>query len=278
MSIPPHDEESPRPHSRETMGGLAKGLAIIELFDGRRAQMTAAEAARATGTSRATARRCLLTLEELGYVTRGEGQSFVAGSRMMRLGRGYSPPASLAEAAQPLLERVRDELREPVALACLEDAQVYMIARAESARIVTTGVRAGGRLPLYCSATGRVLTSELGEAELERLVARIRFVAHTPKTCVTRERFLALVEKARREGFACSDEEMEVGMRSMAIPLRGPDGVIRFCLSMSTSSARTTLRQMEERYLPILRRHVQGFEQLVADLFPEGDRIGAGTL
>ncbi|WEX09681.1 IclR family transcriptional regulator C-terminal domain-containing protein [Chelativorans sp. AA-79] len=254
-----------RQQSREQMAGLAKGLAIIELFDGIRSRLTAAEAARATGTSRATARRCLLTLEELGYVARGEEQSFVPCARMSRLGRGYTPPASLGEAAQPLLERLRDDLEEPAALSVLEGTDVLIVARAESARIVTTGVRAGGRLPVYCSATGRVLTGEYTRDRLERLLSHVKLAPLTPKTCISVAEFVRLTERARAEGVAYCDEEIEMGMRSMAIPVHGPDGRIKYALSMSTSSARTSLSEMEQRYLPILRRHLKYFEQLIAD-------------
>lgn len=260
-----------KPHGRETMGGLAKGLAIVELFDGTRTRITAADAARETGTSRATARRCLLTLEELGYVARRDGQTFEACARMMRLGRGYQQPASLAEAAAPHLERVRDELQEPAALSVLEGNEVLIIARAESSRIVTTGVKAGGRLPLYCSATGRVLAGELTADEIARRLARTEFRRLTEKTTRSVEEFVQRVREARTEGYAVSDEEMEMGMRSMAVPIHGPDGRVTYALSMSTSSARTSLDEMKERYLPILRRNLRHFEELIREAAPGRD-------
>lgn len=268
MSTPGQGDESAKQHSREVVAGLAKGLAIIELFDGTRAQMTAAEAAREIGTSRATARRCLLTLEELGYVTRCNGQAFAPSARMSRLGRGYKQPPSLAEGAQPLLDGIRDELQEPAAFTVLDGVETLVIARAEASRIVTTGVRPGGRLPAYCSATGRVLMSELSEAALRALLKRSKLVARTPKTCTAVDEIVERVKEVRSTSVAYSDEEIEMGMRSMAVPIHGPDGLIKAALSVSTSSARTTLQQMEKQYLPVLMRNLKYFEALLSEVQP----------
>ncbi|MGH8111196.1 MAG: IclR family transcriptional regulator domain-containing protein [Rhodanobacteraceae bacterium] len=239
--------------SRETINGLAKGLAVVELFDGKRTQLTVSEAAKAIGASRAAARRCLLTLTELGYVLRhADGKCFTPLPRLVRLGAGYGRPASLAAAAQPLLDQARDELQDPVSLAVLDGTEVLIIARAATTRVVTTGVHVGGRLPIYCSATGRVLTCAMPAPEQESVLSRAVPVAITPRTTTGRAKLIRILHTASKAGVAYSDEEIELGMRSVAVPVRAADGTVRAAVSASTSSARVTLKQLADSYRPVL--------------------------
>ena len=142
------------------MGGLAKGLAIIEAFSPRRTRMTVSEAAEVSGTSRASARRCLLTLTELGYLG-FDGKYFRPQPRLLALSHAYSGTRSLPEIAQPFLVAARDELHESISLAVLDQDAALFVARAEAERLVTTGISLGTRIDLYCSATGRVLLAGL---------------------------------------------------------------------------------------------------------------------
>lgn len=270
MSTPKPSKEKAVERPPETMAGLAKGLAIVEMFDGKRTRLTAAEAARATGISRATARRCLLTLAELGYVARHEdGQYFTPRSRLLKLSRGYSRPVSFIEGAQPLLDEARDKLLEPVSLTVLDGAEAVFVARAVTARIVTTGVYVGGRLPVYCSATGRAMVCEMPGKELEALLARGEREKRTPKTVIDINALIGLIAAVREAGVAYSDEEIELGMRSMAVPVRDANGRVRAAVSVSTSSARVSLQEMKDRYQPVLMEYAGQLTELLRSLGPD---------
>jgi IclR family pca regulon transcriptional regulator len=236
------------------MAGLAKGLAVIETFGQSHTQLTVSEAAQATGLSRATARRCLLTLTELGYLTH-DGKYFRPTPRMMRLGGSYTRTDPLPRLAQPHLVSARQALGESVSLAVLEDGASVFVARAETQRIVSAGVRIGVRLPACGTATGRVLLAGLPDDELDAYLASCRPEARTEKSVVDVEEIRRRILAARAEDVAFTDEELELGMRSMATPVRDAQGATRAALSVSAFTARIGLDDMREQFLPVLKEH-----------------------
>jgi IclR family pca regulon transcriptional regulator len=233
------------------MAGLAKGLAVIEAFGEASSQLTVAEAARMTDVTRAAARRCLLTLTELGYLTH-DGKYFRPTPRLLRLGSVYLQTASLPTLAQPHLVAARDALAESVSLAVWEDGYSIFVARAEAERIVATGVRVGARLPAHCSATGRVLLAALPDAEVEAFLARGGRERRTARTAVAPEDLRRIVEAVRADGFATSDEELELGMRAVAVPVRDARGATVAAMSVSASSARVSAAEMHRDFVPVL--------------------------
>ncbi len=243
---------NPGERAPEGMAGLAKGLAVLEAFDGRQA-LTIAEAAQATGATRAAARRCLLTLAALGYLS-DDGKFFRPTPRTLRLGAIYLEATPLPRLAQPYLAQARDVLQESVSLAVLEDGWAIFVARAEAERIVSTGVRVGARLPAWASATGRVLLAALPAAELDAYLARVQPERRTRRTAVDVGVIRARIEAAGREGLAFSDEELEIGMRAMAVPVVDSHGRIQAALSVSAFAARASLEDMRGRFAEVLRR------------------------
>jgi IclR family transcriptional regulator, pca regulon regulatory protein len=235
---------------REGMAGLAKGLAIIEAFSVH-SVMNVADAARASGTTRAAARRCLLTLVELNYLELS-GREFRPLTRLRRLGGITSERDKLAQIALPLLARARDELAESVSLAVLDDDQSLFIARAEAQHIVSTGVRVGAYLPLYCSATGRVLLSRHTDGDIAQRLGRHPMVARTPHGLATIPHVLAAIRTAANNGYAISDEELALGIRSLAVPVVGVHGEIVAAVSVSAASARVKVVDLRKRLLPLL--------------------------
>ena len=235
---------------REGMAGLAKGLAIIEAFSVQSA-MSVADAARASGTTRAAARRCLLTLVELNYLELS-GREFRPLPRLRRLGGITSERDKLVQIALPLLERARDELAESVSLAVLDDDQSLFIARAEAQHIVSTGVRVGAYLPLYCSATGRVLLSRHTDSDIAQRLGRHPMVARTPRGLATIPDILAAIRTAADNGYAISDEELALGIRSLAVPVVAVHGEIVAAVSVSAASARVKVIDLRKRLLPLL--------------------------
>lgn len=238
----------------EGMAGLAKGLAVLEAFGPSRQQLTVADAARAAGISRAAARRCLLTLAELGYVS-SDGKVFRPTPRLLRLGGGYRGTASLPQLAQPLLASARDALDESVSLAVLEGEEVVFVARAESEHIVTTGVRLGGRIPAWCSAAGRVLLADLPEEDRAERLMRSRLEPRTRKTVVDAALLRERIAAAGAQRFALLEEELERGLLSLAVPVTDPHGRDVAALTVSASSGRVTPARLRREFLPVLREH-----------------------
>ncbi|MEH2594944.1 IclR family pca regulon transcriptional regulator [Bradyrhizobium sp. AZCC 1577] len=246
----------------EGMGGLAKGLAIIEAFSPDRTRMTVSDAAIAAGTSRASARRCLLTLVELGYLE-FDGKYFRPQPRLLALGNAYSQTRSLPVVAQPFLEAARNELHESISLAMLDRGTALFVARAEAERLVTTGIALGTRIDLYCSATGRVLLSAWSDEQIAAYLGRTSFVARTKHSLIKASAIRDAVQKAKRLGYAVTDEELEIGLRSIAVPVVDSRGSVIAAMSASASSARITIQQMIKGFVPVLRRHADGLGRVL---------------
>lgn len=248
--------------AKEGMGGLAKGLAIIEAFGANTPRMTVSDAAHLADLSRPAARRCLLTLVELGYLAH-DGKFFTPLPRMLRLGGAYLSTSSLPQIAQPLLAGARDTLQESVSLAVLDEGYSVFIARAEAVRIVSTGVKLGGRLPAYCSATGRVLLGGLSEAQIRAHLGSVPMRRLTDRTVANVDGVLKAIRRAAGDGYAISDEELEIGMAAMAVPVRNRGGVIEAALSVSVFAGRVGISALEEKFLPVLRATAERLQRLL---------------
>lgn len=174
--------------------------------------------------------------------------------RFLRLGAAYLDAAPLPQLAQPYLASAREALGESISLAVFEDGWSVFVARAETAKVVTTGVRLRARLPAYGSATGQVLLAGLSDEEIRRYLTNppSPTTAHMivdPKVIMDR------IERARIEGFAFTDEELELGMRSMAVPVRNAQGKVVAAMSVSTFTARLTLQELRDQCLPVLQQN-----------------------
>ncbi|WP_103383371.1 IclR family transcriptional regulator domain-containing protein [Pseudonocardia dioxanivorans] len=235
----------------EGMAGLAKGLAILEHFGQARPSLTISEAAELTGLSRAVARRCLLTLVEVGYLTH-DGRYFAPTPRLLRLGDAYVESTALPQLAGPHLAAVRENVQESASLAVLQNDDALFIARSEARRIVNTGVRVGAAVPAYASATGHVLLAGLAEADLEVYLARCTPQPRTPKTPRTAAEIRDRVHRAREERAAFTDEELEYGLRSLAVPVLDSRNHVVAAMSVSATAARISMSRMRKDFLPIL--------------------------
>jgi IclR family pca regulon transcriptional regulator len=238
----------------EGMAGLAKGLAIIESFTPRRTRLTVTEAAQSSGTSRASARRCLLTLTELGYLE-FDGKYFRTQPRLLVLSAGYSGTRSLPQIASPFLEAARNRLHESISLAVLDRESALFVARSEAERLVTTGITVGTRIDLYCSATGMVLLAAWPDDRVAEYLDRVEIAARTKYSIVKRAALRDAVRRARSIGYAYTDQELELGLRSIAVPVLDIRGTVVAAMSASASSARITLPQMVKGFVPVLRKN-----------------------
>ena len=241
---------------------LARGLKVIEAFEGNTDGLSTAEISRRTGLSRAAVRRLLITLELLGYAE-SDGRVYRLKTRVMRLGFSYLSSNSLASIAQPILEHVIELVHESSSVGVLEDDQIVYVARASAKRVMSVGLSVGSRLPAFCTSMGRVLLSGLPDQELAAYLDRVVLTPVTPKTITDKPLLSDVIRQVRVEGFALNDEELELGHRSIAVPVRTRKGSMVAGMNIGLHAARVSVAEMIHRLLPILREHAQMLGQLL---------------
>jgi IclR family pca regulon transcriptional regulator len=238
--------------NREFVGTLAKGLSVIRAFGKDSPEMSVAEVARLTTMTRAAARRFLLTLHALGYVE-CEGRSFRLAAKTLELGFSFLSSQSWLSIAAPLLETLKSELGESVSVTVLENADVVYLIRFPANRVMTLTMEVGSRRPAYCTAMGRALLGELPEAEARRILDASALKAHTSRTVVDKETLMAELRKARRQGFAMIDQELEDGLVAVSVPLRDARGTVLAAVNVCGHSSYLGVDDLETRCLPALR-------------------------
>ena len=234
------------------MTSLARGLHVIRAFSGVDRRLTIADVSRATGLTRAVVRRCLYTLRELGYAAT-DGRNYSLQPRILNLGYAYLSTAPIPTAAQPVLEELSERLAEATSVAVLDDGAVVYLARAATRRIMAVTLGVGSRLPAYCTALGRVLLASLPAEQTAQELAKFELVAHTRFTVTSRRRLEEILDEARSEGFAVNDQELEVGLRSIAVPVRNVVGATVAAMNVSTQASRVSRRELLEKGLPLLK-------------------------
>ncbi|MBB5777182.1 IclR family transcriptional regulator [Nonomuraea jabiensis] len=230
---------------------LARGLAVIRAFSATDPELTLSQVARATGLSRAAARRFLLTLEDLGYV-RSDGRLFSLTPRVLELGYAYLSSLSLPEVADPHLERLAAEVHESASVAVLDGEDVVYVARVATARIMRVAISIGTRFPAYCTSMGRVLLAALPPDELDAYLEGASLRRLTSHTIVLPAALRAELGKVRGRGWAMVDQELEEGLRSIAAPIRDRSGRTVAAVNVSTHASRTTLQAARRDLLPPL--------------------------
>ncbi|MCK9512170.1 MAG: helix-turn-helix domain-containing protein [Pigmentiphaga sp.] len=239
-------------HDRDHLAGLAKGLRILEVFDSRHTRVTVAEAARQVGLSRASARRCLLTLAALGYVET-DGKRYWLGHGALRLAYAYVSSTRLPRLIQPVLDALCERNRDSASLAVLFDAAAVIAARATARRTMRIGLVVGSRLPLHCSAAGRVLLAGLPEAQAAALLLKQELRPFTANTVTELSSLATLLVECRANGYALCNEEIELGVRSIGVPLFDAAGTVLAALTISTRAERMTSGEMVQTYFPMLK-------------------------
>jgi IclR family pca regulon transcriptional regulator len=230
---------------------LDRGLAVIRAFDARHPRLQLSEVARATGLTRAAARRFLLTLVQLGYV-RVEGREFSLRPRVLELGYSYLSGLTLPEVAQPHLEALVGRLDESSSISVLDGDDVVYVARVHTKRIMTVMITVGTRFPAYATSMGRVLLAGLPADELAEYLARAHLQPLTTRTISDAAALEATLSRVRAQGFALVDQELEEGLRSAAAPVRNREGAVVAAVNLSVSASRTSLRQLEDEFVPPL--------------------------
>lgn len=238
---------------RDIMGGLAKGLAAIETFTADRPRQSIAEVAAASGLDRATARRCLLTLAHHGYADY-DGKFFTLTPRVLRLGTACLATMPLPQIVQPLLDRLSEAIGESSSVSILDGAEIVYVARAAQKKVMSISLMPGSRLPAFCTSMGRVLLAALPEAEAAAILASAPMPARTPRSLTTVAAVLAELARVRGQGYAIIDEEVELGLRSIAVPLLNARGRTVAALNIGLAAAGQPAEAIPGRFLPALLR------------------------
>ena len=234
------------------MTSLARGLHVIRAFAGVDRRLTIADVSRATGLTRAVVRRCLYTLRELGYAAT-DGRTYSLQPRILNLGYAYLSTAAIPIAAQPVLEELSEQIGEATSVAVLDDGAVVYVARAATRRIMAVNLGVGSRLPAYCTSLGRVLLSAMPAEQAAEELSKFELVAHTRFTVTSRRRIEEILAEARAESFAVNDQELEIGLRAIAVPVRNVVGTTVAAMNVSAQASRVTRRELVEKSLPLLR-------------------------
>ena len=248
-----------RPRSADYVQSLDRGLAVIRAFDAEHRQLGLSDVARRTGLSRAAVRRFLLTLVELGYVQAGDGR-FSLRPRVLELGYAYLSGLSLPEVSQPHLERLVATVDESSSLSVLDDTEIVYVARVPTRRIMSITLTVGTRLPAYATSIGRVLLAAQPDAECRARLARVELRAFSPHTITELETLMVTLARVREEGYAAVDQELEEGLRSLAVPIRDGSGAVVAALNVSAHASRQTMAALRREFLPVARRAAAAIE------------------
>jgi IclR family transcriptional regulator, pca regulon regulatory protein len=246
------DKTASGPDDKEYMATLAKGLAVLGLFGRQRPAMTLSEAALAASVSRATARRILRTLAELGYVEQ-RGRQFSLSPNILQLGFAYLATQNWIERAVPLMKDLSERLHESCSAAILQGTEIVYVARVPTRRIMSVAVAVGSRLPAFHSSMGRVQLGFLDPSEIWRRLKSVRIEPMTPSTITDLQALFDRIRDDHEQGFSIVDEELERGLRSIAVPVVDRQNQVVAGLNLSTHSTRTTRNEMRDKFLPELR-------------------------
>lgn len=250
---------------RDFVTSLQKGLDVLTCFGRQHSRLTVSEVARLTATSPASARRSLLTLQELGYLD-SDGRRFWMLPRSLLVAHSFLASRPMPSIAQPLLDGLSERTRESASLGQLLDDDAIIIARSTARRSLSTGLGIGSRLPAYCSALGRVLLAGLPPDDArQRLEAMLR-PPLTLRTVVDLREVLDILEECRQRGWAGNDGELEIGVRSIAVPVRDSDGTVIAAMSIAVSIDRMEMVEFRDAFLSPLK-HAR--DVLERRLFPD---------
>jgi len=249
---------------------LARGLAVIECFDEEHAHLTLSEVARRTELTRPSARRALLTLQSLGYVS-ANGDQFRLTPRTLRLGYAYLSSEPLWTLAQPILHELCRESGQTCSIAILDRDEIMVVARASAKRITHDEINIGFRWPAYQSAIGRVLLAALDKDELEIYLSRTKYVQQTPQSIVEVARLRKLIEQARERGWAVAHQEMDIDLRSLGVPIHDRSQLVIAAMNINVRAQLVDAKTLESDYLPLLQAAASKISE-IASLRPIQER------
>ncbi|MBB3950236.1 IclR family transcriptional regulator domain-containing protein [Aureimonas jatrophae] len=249
-------------NNRDHIESLAKGLRVLEAFGAERPRLSVSEAAAIAGLDRAGARRCLLTLHDLGYADY-DGKYFSPTPRVLRLGLGALAALPLPQIVQPWLDQLSERIGQSTSVSVLDETEIVYLARAAQRRLMPVGLMPGSRLPAHCTSMGRVLLASLPEAEARALVERSDLSPRTPRSLTAPDEIMARVGEARRLGYAVIDQEVAMGLRALAVPLHSAHGRVVAALNTGFAAGDGHPDDAVAQTLPELLRVQDGLRRVL---------------
>lgn len=234
------------------MTSLARGLCVLQSFARHKRSVTSSQLSASRGLSRAAVRRCLHTLTRLGFAASEGSTRYFLLPKVMTLGYAYLSSLPLVQAAQPILDRLGDLLGESCSLSVLDGEEIVYVLRAPMTRILSVDLHVGSRLPAFCTSMGRVLLSGLSDDELDTYLTRLTIRGYTARTVENTDRLRRIVKATQRTGYSITDQELEVGLRSIAVPIRNLGGRVVAALNAATHVGRIPKSELHKTFLPKL--------------------------
>ena len=241
------------PDDPDFVNALARGLGVITCFGKDAEVLTLSEIAAKTGLTRGTARRFLLTLEALGYI-RSDGKAFRLAPKTLTLGYAYLSSLPLWKAAQPVMQDVVDELDESCSLGVLDGQDVVYVARITPKHLSFTPIHLGARMPAHINAMGQVLLAELDPQALDEYFGKATFEKITKYTLTDEREVRKVLMRVARDRYALSDRQLQIGIRSVAVPIPAKSGISEVAINATANEGRASKRDLIDRFLPVLRR------------------------
>lgn len=246
----------------DVISSLAKGLRVIECFSADAPRLSIADVARMTGYDRATARRCLLTLHAEGYADY-DGKFFTLTPRILRLGMGALASLPLPHIVQPWLDQLTEQIGQSCSVSILDGVEIVYVARAAQRRVMSIGLMPGSRLPAHCTSMGRILLAGLPEAEARALIDASDLTPRTPFSLTDPDEIMARIAEARRDGYTVIDQEVETGLRSLAVPVLDGRGKVVAALNTGMAATHPDPQDLVTDYLPRLLKVQAGLRRVL---------------
>lgn len=234
------------------MGGLAKGLAVIRAFSRDHAALSLSDIARSASMPPATARRCLLTLEELGYVTRN-GRNFVLRPKVLELGAAYLDSMDIEHLTKTHLEELARNTTDSAALCVLDGTEIVYVARTSVRTLLRLEAHVGSRFPAHATSMGRVLLAGLTAEHLDQYFSRAELTALTDRTVTSPARLRQLIDECRRNGYSAVEDELAYGVVALAVPVLDQKGRVVASLNSSSHSKKITKAKLVRERLTMLQ-------------------------
>lgn len=247
----------------DIIASLAKGLRVLECFGADHPRLAIADVAEATGLDRATARRCLLTLHDLGYADY-DGKYFSLTPRVLRLGMGALAALSLPQIVQPWLDRLSEQIGQSCSVSILDGTEIVYIARAAQRRVMSIGLMPGSRLPAHCTSMGRVLLAALPETEALAVIDASDLTPRTPRSLADPAEIMGEIANVRNMGYSVVDQEVELGLRSLAVPVYNCRGEVVAALNTGMAAVQTKPEELVRLYLPALQKVQVGLRRVLS--------------
>jgi IclR family pca regulon transcriptional regulator len=247
------DEVGRRGEGTDFVEALARGLDVIKAFGPTALELTVSEVANKTSLARPTARRLLMTLEQLGYARSLNG-SFTLTTKTLELGTSYIAAQGMWEIARPHLLNLVAQTGESSSMSQLDGSDIVYTARVPVAKIIALSVRIGTRFPAVATSMGKVLLSDLAAPELDAVLDLPSQSGIIPRVVPTRAELDEALDEIRTRGWALSDELLSVGIRSVAAPVRGSNGRVVAAMNVTVHAAETSIERLTGDYLPLLLR------------------------